>query len=128
MKLASEERYSNALQALCSQGRASHASSETLEELVSHHPSHDLPVWLQEVPPPLAVDSQEVVSVLEAFPKGSSPSYSHLRAQHLLDVIWGCNVLEAQSCLENLTRLMCLLLSGKRDRNVFPFLSCLVPH
>ena len=26
-----------------------------------------LPVWLEKVPPPLAVDSQEVVSALESF-------------------------------------------------------------
>ena len=38
LRLASEGRYSNALQALRSQGCASHASSEALEELVHRHP------------------------------------------------------------------------------------------
>ncbi|XP_062514844.1 uncharacterized protein LOC134190408 [Corticium candelabrum] len=56
---ALEGRYSDALQALRLQGCASHASSETLEESL----------W---------TSSQEVVSALEAFPKGSSPGYSHL--------------------------------------------------
>ncbi|XP_062512774.1 uncharacterized protein LOC134188624 [Corticium candelabrum] len=123
LRLASEGRYSDALQALGSRGCASHDSSEALEELANRHPVHDLPAWLEEVPPSLVVDSQEVISALEAFPNGSSPGYSHLRAQHLIDAIRGCNVPEAQSCLENLTRLMCLLLSGKLDRNISPFLS-----
>ncbi|XP_062519145.1 uncharacterized protein LOC134194239 [Corticium candelabrum] len=123
LRLASEGRYSDALQALGSRGCASHDSSEALEELANRHPVHDLPAWLEEVPPSLVVDSQEVISALEAFPNGSSPGYSHLRAQHLIDAIRGCNVPEAQSCLENLTRLMCLLLSGRLDRNISPFLS-----
>ena len=53
---ALEGRYSDALQALRLQGCASHASSETLEESVSRHPTYYLPVWLDEVPLPLAVD------------------------------------------------------------------------
>ena len=123
LRLAREGRFSNALRALSSHGCASHDNETAMQELKNCHPEHVLPSWSCDVPPPLVVDKQSVLSALEGFPKGSSPGFSQLRAQHLLDAIKGTNVPDAQICLENLTRLMSLLLSGKLDRNISPWLS-----
>ena len=94
-----------------------------MEELRSHHPELVLPTWSCDVPPPLVVDKQSVLSALEGFPNGSSPGFSQLHTEHLLDAIKGTNVPDAQICLENLTRLMSHLISGKLHRNVSLWLS-----
>ena len=60
---------------------------------------------------------------MEGFPRGTSPGYSQLCAQHLLDAIKGACTPDTQLCLDNLTRLMSKLLAGKIDHRVAPWLS-----
>ena len=60
----------------------------------------------------LVVGSAAIHAALKAFPKGSSPRASRLRAQHLIDAISGTISLDAHLCLENLTRLVPKCLSG----------------
>ena len=66
--------------------------------------------------------TQIVLSCLRAFPKGTSPGASKLRAQHLLDVIAGSTAPAARDCLLSLTCLMNHLLSGKAPSCISPWL------
>ena len=123
LKLSREGRFADAMRALGSQGCASQDDPAALTEIKSRLPEHSLPVWHDDVPAPLVVDFESVLAALEAFPRGSSPCCSQLRAQHLLDAIKGTGVPEAKFCLDNLTRLASSLLSGKIDRAIAPWLS-----
>ena len=118
LRLAKEGRYGDAMRSLSSQGCASHDNEDALTDLQRRHPDHVLPTWCEELPPPLVADSSTVLSCLQAFPRGSSPGFSQLRAQHLLDAIKGTNVPVATTCLDNLTKLMNFLLSRKADRRI----------
>ena len=86
------------------------------------HPDDVLPTWCEALPPPLVANTSVVLSCLEAFPRGSSLGFSHLLAQHLLDAIKGTNVHAAANCLDNVKKLMNLLLSGKADHRIAPWL------
>ena len=98
LKLAMEGRYSDAMNTLMSQGCASRDDPSVFTELKHHHPIHTLPGWSEDIPSPLVVDSQSVLHALEAFPRGTSPGFSQLRAQHLLDAIRGTSAPDAQLC------------------------------
>ena len=118
---AREGRYSNALQALSSQGVAGHDDDSTYDDLLHRHPSSSCPdVSVLPSKPALTVDDS--VSCLQAFPKGASPGASKLRAQHLLDVIAGSTAPAAHDCLLSLTCLMNHLLSGKAPSCLSPWL------
>ena len=58
----------------------------------------------------------------EAFPRGTSPGFSQLRAQHL-DAIKALLFMAFKICLDNLTVLTNTLLAGKLDRRIAPWLS-----
>ena len=68
------------------------------------------------------VENKDVLSSLHAFPKGSSPGGSQLRAQYLLDAICGTIAPAAQSCLDSLTVFMNNLLAGKLPTCIAPWL------
>jgi len=86
--LPREGRYSNALQALSSQGVASRDNDSAYQELLNRHPSSLCPDIGEISSKPLTVDESMVLKCLQAFPKGTSPGASKLRA-HLLDAITG---------------------------------------
>ena len=96
--------------------------SRRFRDLQRRHPDDVLPTWCEKLPPPLVADTSVVLSCLQAFPRGSSLDFSHLRAQHLLDAIKGNNVHAAANCLDNVKKLMNLLLFGKADRRIAPWL------
>ena len=108
---------------LGSAGCASHDDASALKDLHDRHPTHVLPHWSDNIPPPLVVNTEAVMRVLEAFPKGSSPGGSKMRLQHLLDAIRGTSSPFATICLEQLTHFMNKLLSGKIDHRIAPWLS-----
>ena len=66
------------------------------------------------------VENKDLLSSLHAFPKVSSPGDSQLRAQHLLDAIYGTPA--AQSCLDSLTVFMNNLLAEKLPTCIAPWL------
>ena len=108
---------------LGSAGCAPNDDISALDDLRQRHPTHDLPHWSDNVPPPLVVDSTAVMGTLQAFPRGSSHGGSKLRPQHLLDAICGTSSPFAGHCLDQLTYFMNKLLSGKLDRRIGPWLS-----
>ena len=85
IKLAEEGRYRDGMRCLGSQGCAPHSDPDALQDLLQRHPQHDLPAFSEDLPAPLAIDSIAVLTALRAFPRGTSPGGSQLRAQHLLD-------------------------------------------
>ena len=66
------------------------------------------------------VDESAVLSCLKAFPRGTSPGWSRLCVQHLLDEIVGTSALSSLDCLASLAKSMIFLLSVKAP-------SCLAP-
>ena len=93
------------------------------EDLLHRHPSSPCPdVSVLPSKPALTVDDSMVLSCLRAFPKGTKPGASKLRAQHLLDVIAGSTAPAARDCLLSLTCLMNHLLSGKAPSCLSPWL------
>lgn len=121
--LAKEGRFRDAMRSLNSQGCAQQNDTEALQELHQLHPNHQLPEWSDSLPASLCVNSELVLEILKKFPRASSPGYSKLRAQHLLDAILGTTAPSAQDCLESLTRWICLALSGSFDRRIAPWLT-----
>jgi len=104
---AREGRYSNALQALSSQSVAGYDDDSAYQELLARHPSSPCPdIGVKSTVPALTVDESMVLSCLRAFPKGTSPGASKLRAQHLLDAIAGSTAPATRDCLLSLTCLM----------------------
>ena len=98
--------YGNAIQALSSQGVAETTDTKAFEELLSRHPFHPPPSVSIDLKPALVVDESAVLSCLKAFPKGTSPGWSRLRAQHLLDAIVGTTAPSSHDCLAALTKFM----------------------
>ena len=84
LRLAQEGRYGDATRSLASQGCTPHSSRDALLDLLQRHPQRDLPTFAEDLPPPLAVHSNAVLTALKAFPRGTSPGASQLRHQHLL--------------------------------------------
>ena len=123
LSLAREGQYGQAMRILGSAGCAPNDDISALDDLRLRHPTHDLPHWSDNVPPPLVVDSTAVMATLQAFPRGSSPGGSKLRPQHLLDAICGTSSPFAGHCLDQLTYFLNKLLSGKLDRRIGPWLS-----
>ena len=74
--LAREGRYRNAMRSLSSLGTASPDDSDVLSQLQQCHPQHILPDFIDDIPPPLSVDSESVLAALRAFPRASSPGAS----------------------------------------------------
>ncbi|XP_062518293.1 uncharacterized protein LOC134193482 [Corticium candelabrum] len=114
---------STSVQCLGSCGTAAHNDTQALEELLQRHPQHVLPDWNDDIPPPLTVSSESVLSALHDFPKASSPGASQLHCQHLLDATDGNSSPLSKDCLDRLTRLICFLLSGQADSRIAPWLS-----
>ena len=120
--LAGEGRFRDAMRSLGSLGCATTADQVAVEELMKRHPENDLPDWNSDIPPPLTVSSASVLEVSRNFPRGTSPGGSKFRCQHLLDAVDG-TAPSAADCLENLTLLICFLLSGRADTRISPWLT-----
>ena len=103
IRLSREGRYSDAVRSLSSEGCVDYSNSAAFAELLACHPDHSLPDGHMEMPAPLVIESKQVLECLKAFPRGSSPGASRLRAQHLLDAICGTIAPSGQSCLDSLT-------------------------
>ena len=69
------------------------------------------------------MDSQDVLSALRGFPRGTNPGGSGFRAQHLLDAIWGFTAPAASDCLQALTVWVNHLLSGKAHPWLSPWIA-----
>ena len=121
--LAREGRYGDAMQSLRSNGCAPVDDMSAFEELKHRHPYQPSPDWSDDVPPPLFVTSALVLEALKTFPRASSPGFSKLRSQHVIDAIIGNATPSAQDCLESLTRWINFALSGKMDRLISSWLS-----
>ncbi len=122
LTLGREGHYSKAVQALGSLGVASPDSPTALQELIVRHPLGALPLEVTDIPSNLSVSCLQVSTAITRFPKGSSPGASQLRAQHLYDAICGTTVPAAQDCLSALTKWINLLLSGKANPIIAPWL------
>ena len=122
IKLTEEDRYRDGMRCLGSQGCAPHSDPDALQDLLQRHPQHDLPAFSEDLPAPLAIDSIAVLTALRAFPRGTSPGGSQLRAQHLLEAVAGSVVPVTQTCLDQLTRLMSFIVSGKLNASISPWL------
>jgi len=119
---AREGRYSNALQSLSSQGIAGFDDDSAYKDLLARHPSSPCPdSGAKSTVPALTVDESMVLTCLRAFPKGTSPGASKLRAQHLLDAITGTTAPASRDCLLSLTCLMNHLLSGNAPPCLAPW-------
>ena len=90
--------------------------------MLARHPPADLPTWDDSLPPQLVVNREAVMLALGSFPRGSSPGGSKLRAQHLVDAMTGTTMPAALECQNELTRFVNLLLSGRADRRISPWL------
>ena len=78
-------QYKKALQSLKSMGLAL-PSTEVLNEMRAKHPQSDSPlVPTTPPPPPIEVSTEDVVG---AFPTGSAPGPSGLRANHLKEAVF----------------------------------------
>ena len=113
----------DAMRSLRSNGCAPVDDMSAFEDLKHRHPYQPPPDWSDDVPPPLFVTSALVLEALKTFPRASSPGFSKLRSQHLIDAIIGNATLSAQDCLESLTRWINFALSGKMDRLISSWLS-----
>ena len=122
LRLAKDGRYGDAMRALGSTGCASPTDPAALQEICARHPSADLPEWSEHSPPALVVDREAVLSALCSFSRGASPGGSKLRAQHLVDAMTGTTIPAAAECQAELTRFVNMLLSGRADRHLAPWL------
>ena len=123
-RLAQEGWYSDAMRALVANGRTSADNVEALNDIIAHHPCHSLPTQSDNhtISPSITVDSCGVTFALKRFPRRSSPGGSKLRAEHLLDITSGSTSPYAPSCLSELTRFINMLLAGKIDARIAPWL------
>ena len=111
------------MRSLSSLGTAAPDDIDVLSQLQQCHPQHVLPGFIDDIPPPLSVNSESVLAALRAFPRAPSPGASQLHSQHLLDAIEGCTFPSSKECLNNLTVLIVFFLSGRADRRIAPWLS-----
>ena len=100
LRLVADGRFGDAMRTLGSNGTASSTDPSALEEMQRRHPQSELPSTSEDVPSPLVVDQEQVLSALRSFRRGSSPGGSKLRIQRLLDAISGTTVPAAVECQE----------------------------
>ena len=124
LRLAREGRYSDAMQALGSIGYAPSDNVDALNDIMSRHPTHPLPVTPvgHTIPPSLTVYQHAVSCALKSFPRGTSPGGSSLRVQHFLDITSGLTTPSASVCLSELTSFLNVLLAGKLDFRAAPWM------
>ena len=124
LRLARDGRYSDAMRALGFSGYAPSDNVDVLKDIISRHPTHPLPTIPvgHIIPPPIIVDQHAVSCALKSFPRGTSPGGSSLRVQHLLDVTSGITTPSASVCLSELTSFLNVLLAGKLDLRVAPWM------
>ena len=122
LRWAREGRYSDALRSLGSHDVAPSSDTTALLELQNRHHQCLPPAFDEDIPTPMTVDSEQVLSALRSFPQGSSPGGSRLCMQHHLDAICGTTVPAGQQCLLELTRWMNLLLLGQTHRSLSSWL------
>ena len=119
---AREGHFGKAIQALQSLGASSTNNIAALNDLIRKHPQHHLPEYIENIPPTLSVSTEDVLASLKCFPKGSSPGGTKFRIQHLCEAIYGTTAPVAQECLVELTKWINLLLSGKFDKRLAPWI------
>ena len=73
--------------------------------------------WSDDFLAPVCASSAAVLEFLKTFPQTSSPGFSVLRAELLLDSVLG-TALDARECLVNLTRWVSVCLSGHIDPRI----------
>ena len=124
IRLAQEGQYSDAMRALVANGRTSADNVEALNDIIARHPHHSPPTQSDNhtISPSININLCGVTFALKRFPHGSSPGGSKLRAQHLLDITSGSSSPYAPSCLSELTRFINMLLAGKIDARIAPWL------
>lgn len=86
---------------------------------MAKNPSSTNKIPRKIIPSPLVVDTNQVLTSLQNFPRGSSPGWSQLRAQH---VICGATTPSSQDCLVELTKWLNLLISGRAHTLLAPWL------
>ena len=108
--------------ALLSKG-LSPETAATAEELRMLHPSHPAPRARSErdLPASLDIDADAVARALRAFPAGTAPGPSGLRAQHLLDA--SAPGVVHDGFLRHLTDVVNLLAQGAACNSVAPYLA-----
>ena len=119
--LAREGSYGKAVKQLASNGNATYDDDQALTDLLRRHPQKSLPAT-KDIPTPLAVSTEVVLSALKRFPRGSSPGASRLRIQHLLGAICGTTAPASSECLVQLTKWLNQLLSGTAHSLLAPWL------
>jgi len=106
-------------------GVAETSDLKAFEELLSFgipFTLHPPPVVSVDPKPALVIDEPAVLSCLKAFPKGTSPGWLKLHAQHLLNAITGTTAPSSLDCLAALTKFMNILLSAKAPLCLAPWL------
>ena len=104
----SQGHYGKATKLLSLLGIAGADDPAVLRELQEQHPVNAIRQPLDQSPPALSVTIEAVQATLSRLPRGSSPGWSKMRAQHLLDAISS----PAPTCLIALTKWCNHLLSG----------------
>jgi hypothetical protein len=113
-KLASLGRYRDATKALVAQGVASSRDAQVREDLKAKNPTGELmPVPHGPPPSPLVATIEQVQAALFSFPVGTACGASGLRAQHILDAVRGKVTQDSNLVLQNLTKLVNVLLAGR---------------
>ncbi|GJV30569.1 putative reverse transcriptase domain-containing protein [Tanacetum coccineum] len=87
----------------------------TLTALLAKHPILPPPVMPSSLPsePPLVVDVDSVLGCIQSFPKGTSCGRDGLRAQHILDALYGEGSAIAVGLLKAISVVANLLLEGR---------------
>ena len=68
------------------------------------------------------MSNDEVLRMIHTFPKGTSCGRDGLRAQHLVDMLGGAALAIAHSLLCSTTKVVILILSGKRPSELGGFI------
>ena len=121
--MAKEGNIGKALQCLQSLGIAPNCD-KTIDQLLDKHPKgNTIPnEQLEPQQNTLVATNEDILREIKSFAVGSAPGRSCLRFEHLLDA-FQCSVpLIAQHCLESVTSIVNLLLSGSACANVAKYI------
>ena len=106
---AREGCYGRAVRALQSRGVAVPGNDRAFLQLSEKHPSPLRHPSQHPLAKTLPVTTEEVLAGIQAFPRATSPGWSQLRVQHLMECICGCTSPCASECAVELTRWVNLL-------------------
>ena len=121
VSLVEEGKYGQGCKALTSPPLVAHDPNSVAALRAKHPPGPAVdPAATSNLPPTNPVRSKAVLESLKAFPKGTGPGPTGLRAQHLVD---GCAGPEQTAALEALTDLVTLLADARAPKELAPFLA-----